>query len=163
MTASMVSEASPRDTGQPPRSRTGAPACYRALWVTSAVSGTDHAVTEEGMSEAARAGRCPAVCGAHVPAASLAAPPGPRCHRCLARLRGWPASAEEPKRGRHAVRRHRLLDRLLHRPRQTPVAASPLPPAVHPGRGDRSRTTAGPGPAGPTLVPPWSVREAAGR
>ena len=128
MTTSMMSEPGWRDSRQRLRSRTGGPSCYRAVWVT-AVSGTDHAITDEGMAGSTRAGRCLAVCGAQITSASLVAPPGPRCHRCLARLRTWPGAAEKPKRGRHAVRRPGLFDRLLRRSPTTPVVAPPLSPA----------------------------------
>ena len=163
MTTSMMSEPGRRYTSQRLRSRAGGPSCYRAVWVT-AVSGTDHAITDEVMAAgSAHSGRRLAVCGAQVLAASLVASPGPRCHRCLARLSAWSRSEEKPKRGRHAVRRPGLLDRLLRRSPTTPVVAPPLSPAVHPGRGDRSRTTAGSGLAAPTLVPPWPAREVARR
>jgi len=136
----------PRATHHQSGSRTGVPSWYSAVWVTSAVSGTDHALTDEGMTvgRGAHLGRYVAVCGAHVTAAPLVAQSGPRCHRCLARLRAWPDATGKPTRAQSALRRAGLLRRWWARRPEIPAVAAPRPPAV-PERSGRFRTTAGPG------------------
>jgi len=133
--------------------------------VLTSTDGTDHVVSmaalEAGTGTGAR--RYVAVCGKTVDAAPLVAPPGGRCVPCRVVLGELATRSVASARGRGHGVRSGLLDRLLRRSPTTPVVAPPLSPAVHPGRGDRSRTTAGPGPAAPTPVPPWPVHDVARR
>ncbi|GAB3494780.1 hypothetical protein [Amycolatopsis cihanbeyliensis] len=89
-------------------------------WFRSGADGRDHAVTDERMSAARRAGGDPvAVCGAEVPPVPLVTPPGPRCHRCelCVAVRGTPPGVEarlraRPHRHRKPSRLRQLLTRL---------------------------------------------------
>ena len=69
-----------------------------AVWVTSGVDGTEHAVIAEHMA-AVRAGVYPARCGVRVLAAALVAPALRRCTDCVTLLR--------PQLGRHRAKRIR--------------------------------------------------------
>lgn len=68
---------------------TGAGSGVRPIWMTSTMDGAEHAIMDEQMTAGLAAGRgvYAALCGAQVIAASLAAPPGRRCARCVAFLR----------------------------------------------------------------------------
>lgn len=132
--------------------------------VLTGTDGTEHVVSMAALEAGARsAGRYVAVCGQTVDAAPLVAPPGRRCVPCRVVLGELGTRSAVSARGRGRAVRPGLLDRLLRRSRTTPVVAPPLPPALHPPRGDRSRTTAGLGSNRPTLVPSWPVREVARR
>lgn len=62
--------------------RSGVP---RLMWLTCAVDGTDHAVSDAAFVAAQGGdGRYEALCHATVWASSLAAPPASRCARCAA-------------------------------------------------------------------------------
>lgn len=58
----------------------------RSVWLTSA-EGVDHAVTDDEIAAGRVLGRYVALCGATVVAASMSAPPGLRCPRCVVFLR----------------------------------------------------------------------------
>lgn len=76
-----------------------APRPGERMWVTCSADGHDHVVDERLLAHGG--GRFPAVCGHHVLAASLAAPPGTACPMCLAVLRAPDRSSR--RRGRHAA------------------------------------------------------------
>jgi hypothetical protein len=89
------------------------------VWITGVSDGADHAVTDEDMAVGMRAGKglYLAMCGASVLVASLTAPPGRMCTRCVARLRDLvrpsaPAARGAPD-GRGARHRPGVLTRLL--------------------------------------------------
>lgn len=89
------------------------------VWVTCAVDGIDHAVTDENMSTGVNAGRghYTAVCGDSVVPAALTAPPGQACSRCAAVLRhptcNPPEERPDARRRYGAHRRHGLRARVL--------------------------------------------------
>lgn len=88
----------------------------RPIWLT-AINDVDHAVLDEDMAAgiAAGSGKYSALCGAVVLAASLLAPPGPRCPHCVACFR--PAAVKRATDGSagRPVRTHAVLSHWLDR------------------------------------------------
>jgi len=84
------------------------PGTGRPLWLTCAVDGTDHAVSDAAFLTAQDGdGRYEALCRATVWASSLAAPPASRCPSCAAAA--GEASRADGRRDR------RLLSRFASR------------------------------------------------
>ena len=96
----------------------------RAVWVTSGMDGTEHAVSDEQMTAGlvGQTGVYVARCGERCVAASMVAPALLRCSDCLLQLRPGRHRAELPRGGPLL----RWMNRLLNVPR-TPVALSPHP------------------------------------
>jgi hypothetical protein len=67
-------------------SRIGAGCGVRPVWMTSTMDGAEHAIMADAMTAglAARNRLFAALCGTQVVAASMTAPPGRRCARCVA-------------------------------------------------------------------------------
>ena len=82
----------------------------RPLWLTCAVDGADHAVSDAAFLAAQGGdGRYDALCRATVWASSLAAPPASRCPSCA-------TAAGEPEGEGEGDRRHRgVLSRFVPR------------------------------------------------
>jgi hypothetical protein len=75
----------------------------RPLWLTCAVDGTDHAVSDAAFLAAQGGdGRYEALCRATVWASSLAAPPASRCPSCAAAAGEGPGTGDRRPRGRFA-------------------------------------------------------------
>ena len=96
----------------------------RAVWVTSGMDGTEHAVSDEQMTAGlvGQTGVYVARCGERCVAASMVAPALLRCSDCLLQLRPGRHRAEHPCGGPLL----RWMNRLLNVPR-TLVAVSPHP------------------------------------
>lgn len=77
----------------------------RLTWLTCAVDGVDHAITDEAFARARGDGRYPALCEATVWAASLASPPAGRCPTCESALAGSPDRTGERSAARSWPRR----------------------------------------------------------
>jgi hypothetical protein len=129
------------------------------VWITCVGDSNDHAVTDVDMAVGMRAGNglYLAVCGASVLVASLTAPPGRRCARCVAKLRDVVRPSAPAARGsadgHGALNRPGALTRLLglvgisglaarlSRPSVRGETGGELPPSPTPPISPRPNTT----------------------
>ena len=81
----------------------------RLLWLTCAVDGVDHAITDSAFLAAQGQGHYLALCRSTVWASSLASPPAGRCRSCA-------AAADEPAPPASDRSTGRLWQRLVQRP-----------------------------------------------
>src|SRR5207248_53665 len=102
----------------------------RVVWVTCALDGADHAVTDECMAAgiSSDTGLYEAVCGALFVAAPMVYPPCPQCRPCLLGARATMRDLDR----RMGVARHRrggLLGRVFRRSPKLPAVPPSSAPA----------------------------------
>lgn len=110
----------------------------RVVWVTCALDGADHAVTDDRMAAgiSSDTGLYEALCGARFAAAPMVYPPCPLCRTCLAFL-GARATMRDLDHRMGAAARHRrsgLLGRLFRRRSQPPAVPPSSAPPQRDGR-----------------------------